>query len=94
VIGTDGTVLAESSAPLIVSETGISDRVYLPRADVRVRLERSEKVTLCPYKGTSTYWSAPGTPDVAWSYERPLPESARLAGYVSFDGDGIEISER
>ncbi len=94
VTGSDGTVLAESSAPLIVAETGISDRIYLPRADVRVPLERSDKVTLCPYKGTSTYWSAPGSADVAWSYERPLPESARLAGFVSFDGDGIEVSER
>jgi uncharacterized protein (DUF427 family) len=94
VLGPDSTVLAESSSPLIVSETGISDRIYLPRADVRVPLERSEKVTVCPYKGTSTYWSVPGTPDAAWSYETPLPESVRLAGYVSFDGDGIEISER
>jgi len=60
---------------------------------VRVELERSEKVTVCPYKGTSTYWSAPGVPDVAWSYELPLAESALIAGYVSFDGEGIEVTE-
>jgi uncharacterized protein (DUF427 family) len=94
VTGPDSALLAESSSPLIVSETGLADRVYLPRADVRVPLERSEKVTVCPYKGTSTYWSTSGADDVAWSYERPLPESVRLAGYVSFAGEGIEVSER
>jgi uncharacterized protein (DUF427 family) len=94
VIGPDSTVLAESSTPLVVSETGVVDRIYLPRADARVSLERSEKVTVCPYKGRSTYWSAAGSPDVAWSYETPLPEAARLAGYLSFDGEGIEVSER
>ncbi len=61
---------------------------------MRVPLEQSEKVTHCPYKGTTTYWSVPGVPDAAWSYDAPLPESMRLAGYVSFDGEGIEISER
>jgi uncharacterized protein (DUF427 family) len=93
VTGPGSKVLAESSSPLIVSETGIRDRLYIPRADVRVALERSEQATVCPYRGTTTYWSAPGCPDAAWSYGAPLPESVRLAGYVSFDGEGIEVSE-
>jgi uncharacterized protein (DUF427 family) len=93
VTGPDGTVLAESSAPLIVSETAFADRFYLPRSDVRVALQQSEKVTRCPYKGTTTYWSVPGVADAAWSYDAPLPESIRLAGYVSFEGEGIEITE-
>jgi uncharacterized protein (DUF427 family) len=84
-------VLAETSEPLIVSETGIVDRVYVPRSDVLVELERSERVTACPYKGYSTYWSTSDAPDIAWSYETPLPESLRLAGYVSFDGEGVEV---
>jgi uncharacterized protein (DUF427 family) len=93
VTGPDLAVLAETSAPLVLSETGIADRIYIPRADVRVDLQRSEKVTVCPYKGTSTYWSAPGAPDVAWSYEHPLAESSLIAGYLSFDGEGIEVTE-
>jgi uncharacterized protein (DUF427 family) len=28
---------------------------------------------------------------VAWSYEQPLRESAAVAGYVSFDGEGVEV---
>ena len=94
VTGPDSTIIAETSAPLIVSETGFTDRIYVPRDDVRIALEPSEKVTVCPYKGRTTYWSAAGAPDIAWSYDTPLPESVRLAGYLSFDGEGIEVSER
>jgi uncharacterized protein (DUF427 family) len=89
----DGTVLAESTAPLLVSETSMADRFYLPRADVKVALEQSAKTWTCPYKGHATYWSAPGAADVAWSYEAPLPESLALAGHVSFDGEGVEVAE-
>ena len=45
-------------------------------------LERSETTTYCPYKGTTTYWHARVgdqlLEDVAWTYDEPLPESARL----------------
>jgi uncharacterized protein (DUF427 family) len=93
VTGPDGSVLAESSAPLIVSETGLADRFYLPRADVKVALEPGTRTWTCPYKGHASYWSAPGAADVAWSYESPVAESLPLAGYVSFDGEGVEVSE-
>jgi uncharacterized protein (DUF427 family) len=93
VTGSDGSVLAESSAPVLVSETGLADRFYLPRADVLVPLEQSERTWTSPYKGHATYWSAPGAADVAWSYETPTAESQALAGLVSFDGEGIEVTE-
>lgn len=91
IVGPGETLLAETSAPLVVSETGLVDRFYVPRTDVVVPLERSERVTACPYKGYATYWSAPEAPDAAWSYDAPLDESARLAGYLSFDGEGVEV---
>jgi uncharacterized protein (DUF427 family) len=93
VTGPDGSLLAESSAPVLVSETGLADRFYLPRADVLVPLEQSERTWTSPYKGHATYWSAPGAADVAWSYETPTAESQALAGLVSFDGEGIEVTE-
>ena len=58
--GPDGSVLAESSAPLIVSETGLADRFSLPRADVKVALEPGVRTWTCPYKGHASYWSVPG----------------------------------
>ena len=49
----------------------------------------SDTTTYCPYKGTASYWSAvigaTTVADVAWSYERPLPESLPLRGLLAFD---------
>jgi uncharacterized protein (DUF427 family) len=60
-----------------------------------VVLEPSSRRTHCPYKGYASYWSArvdgEVLQDVAWSYEQPLRESAAVAGYVSFDGEGVEV---
>jgi uncharacterized protein (DUF427 family) len=93
VTGPDGTVLAESTGPLLVAETGLANRFYLPREDVAVALEPSDTPSACPYKGVASYWSAPGLTDVAWSYEEPLDGATRLAGHVSFDGEGVTVAE-
>ncbi|MGI8665062.1 MAG: DUF427 domain-containing protein, partial [Jatrophihabitans sp.] len=54
----DGLLLAESSSPVLVFETGLPTRYYLPRTEVKVaHLVPSDTVTACPYKGTtSEYW--------------------------------------
>jgi uncharacterized protein (DUF427 family) len=54
-------------------------------------LTPSEKHTVCPYKGTASYWSVNGAPDAAWSYRDPIPEAGAIEGLLSFDGDGIEV---
>ena len=52
------TVLAETSLPLLLSETGLPNRFYIPAEDVRQDLlEPSDTHTVCPYKGTASYWS-------------------------------------
>lgn len=87
-----GHVVAESSRPVMVFETGLAPRAYLPRADVRPGvLAPSDKRTICPYKGEASYWSVAGIADAAWSYETPLPEALRAAGYVSFAGEGVVV---
>ena len=93
VTGPDGTVLAESSSPLLVSETSGPDRFYFRREDVTAELLPSEATWTCPYKGHATYYSVAGAPDVAWSYDTPLPESQPLAGAISFLGDGVTVTE-
>jgi uncharacterized protein (DUF427 family) len=91
VVRANGTVIAETSRPQMLFETSLAPRVYIPKEDVKVALEPSEKQTHCPYKGHASYWSAEGLPDVAWSYEDPMTESAQVAGHVSFDGKGVEV---
>ncbi len=85
-------VVAESSRPVVVSETGLPNRYYLPVGDVRADLLMSSTTrTHCPYKGWSTYWSmADGSAaDVAWSYAEPFSDVALAAGHLCFLGDPV-----
>ncbi|MBO0611302.1 DUF427 domain-containing protein [Myceligenerans salitolerans] len=84
-----GEVVAESHRPVVLTETGLQPRFYLPRVDVRMDLlTPTDTASHCPYKGEASYWTvdAGGTQlvDVAWGYDTPLPESTRLAGLVCF----------
>jgi uncharacterized protein (DUF427 family) len=49
--------------------------------------------TRCPYKGNASHWSLrDGRADnIAWSYEDPYPEVARIAGYVAFYQDRVSL---
>jgi uncharacterized protein (DUF427 family) len=89
-------VLAETTRGHALFETGLPTRWYVPKVDLRMDLlVRSETVTHCPYKGTADHYSADldgtVTPDVAWSYPRPLPESVRIAGLVAFYDHRVEV---
>jgi uncharacterized protein (DUF427 family) len=89
----DGTVIADSTRAKILSETGLPNRHYLPRQDVHVELRPSRTSQVCPYKGSSSYWSTPTHEDVAWSYEQPLDDAARIAGHVCFtDPASVDVS--
>jgi uncharacterized protein (DUF427 family) len=93
-----GELIASSTRAQVLSETALANRLYLPREDVTAQLRGpTETTSFCPYKGTATYWTvvlADGAelPDAAWSYEAPFPESAPVAGLVSFWGDDVEVS--
>ena len=86
-------VIADTTAPLGVFETGLPARWYLPRADVATdRLVASDTVTTCPYKGVSRYWSLDGGPaDVAWSYDEPLDGASALADHVCLLHDELDV---
>ena len=92
-----GVVLAESSSPVLLFETGLPTRYYLNRTDVDFsRLVPSDTVTACPYKGTTSgYWSAQIEgrvhPDIAWSYDFPTREVLPIAGLVAFYNEKLDI---
>jgi uncharacterized protein (DUF427 family) len=93
-----GELVATTERALLLSETALGNRFYLPREDVTAPLHGPTPTsTFCPYKGTASYWTLElpdGTrlDDAAWSYEAPFPESAPVQGLVSFWGDEVEIS--
>ena len=89
----DGQVIARSERPVVVAETGLPLRFYLPREDVDAELHPSETTKACPYKGRASYWSLDGVEDVAWSYEEPLESMLAAPGHVTFDASKVEVSE-
>jgi acyl-CoA thioesterase-2 len=89
-------VLAESDAALIVKESDHRDQLYLPIDDVAwEHFAESDHHTVCPFKGEADYWSLVGgetrEDDVVWTYRRPFPEVAGLAGHVAFYTDRLEV---
>jgi uncharacterized protein (DUF427 family) len=89
VVRHDGTVLADSRSPVLLHETGLPVRYYLPREDVRLELlEPSATRTRCPWKGEASYWSARVgdtlLEDVVWSYEQPIDDVPEIKGLLCF----------
>jgi uncharacterized protein (DUF427 family) len=93
----EGVVLAESSSPVLVFETGLPTRYYLSRTEVRfAHLEPTATVTACPYKGrTSGYWSVrvgeTVHPDLAWAYDFPTGPLLPIAGLIAFYNEKVDI---
>lgn len=93
----NGTVLAESDHPVLLFETGLPTRYYLPSEDVRLDLLTPIDLrTSCPYKGSvSDYWdvTVDGTTrrQVAWRYAETLPEAAPIAGMVAFLNEKVDV---
>ena len=88
----DGRLLAESSRPMLLFETLLPVRFYLPREDVAVRLEPSDTVTYCAYKGRASYYSVPDGPrDVAWTYHEPLHDAEPVRDRICFFDEHLDV---
>ncbi|WP_111765753.1 DUF427 domain-containing protein [Nakamurella deserti] len=89
-----GRLLAESGRPVALFETGLPVRYYLPREDLRMDLlHPSPTRTTCAYKGVAGYVSAdlPGGDDIAWTYEDPLDDAARVRQLWAFWSERVEL---
>jgi uncharacterized protein (DUF427 family) len=95
-VSLDGVELADSRRPVLLFETHLPTRFYLPREDVRLEaLEPTSNRSRCPYKGVADeYWSVrgrPGAANIAWSYSAPLPAVAKVAGRVAFYNEVVDM---
>jgi uncharacterized protein (DUF427 family) len=91
-VESEGRLLAESSRPLLLFETFLPVRVYLPRADIVIDLEPTDTVSYCAYKGRASYFSVPdGPPDVAWTYHQPLREAEPIIDRIAFFNERVDI---
>lgn len=88
----NGELLAESTRPVLLFETGLPTRYYLPREDVVAPIEDSERHTICPYKGVASYYTVGGNKDIAWYYPDPVPGVEAIKGLVAFWDERTSVS--
>ncbi|HVS48579.1 MAG TPA: DUF427 domain-containing protein [Candidatus Dormibacteraeota bacterium] len=91
-----GETVAFTRRARFLFETGLPVRYYIPKVDVMIdQLQPSQTKTACAYKGpTGRYWQATAADgticDIAWCYEAPAHEVARIAGMVAFFNERVE----
>lgn len=95
VVAAGGQVLADSSRPVLLYETSLPTRYYLPPQDVRMDLlVPSDTRSTCAYKGRAQYWSVGGespVADVAWYYREPLHPAVPVAGLICFFTEHLDL---
>ena len=86
-------VVAETSRPVLLIETGAPPRWYIPPGDVAwARLDPVPARTTCQYKGEASYFRVRGSDVELWTYRHPDPEAAAIAGHLAAAGQpGVQI---
>lgn len=92
VVHSGDQVIADSTRPLALYESGFAPRWYVPRADVdESALIPAEGQTFCPYKGLCSYYDIAGAHWAAWSYQDAWTEVRRISGMISFEPDQMAV---
>jgi uncharacterized protein (DUF427 family) len=85
------TVIAESTDTVVVEGNH-----YFPREAVTAELIDSDTHTVCPWKGTASYYSVKVGDDVvadaAWYYTEPKDAAAEIKDRLAF-WHGVEVSD-
>ena len=96
VISLDGTTLADTDDALVLLETHLPPRYYLPPGAVNLSdLTPSDTRSTCAYKGHASYLSttdgrAAGR-DIAWTYPEPLDDALRVRDRIAFWNERTDI---
>ena len=92
-----GRTIGDSKGALELREANYPPVVYVPRADMDMSaLERTARVTTCPYKGEANYFSiADGKArddNAVWTYELPIAGVGEIGSHLAFYPDKVEIT--
>ncbi len=87
----NGAVIAESDDTVVVEGNH-----YFPASSVKTDLlQRSDTHTVCPWKGTASYYTlvvdGRENADAAWYYPEPKEAAAQIKDHVAF-WRGVEVS--
>ena len=91
-----GETIADTTNAIMLLETGLPVRYYIPRQDVHMDLlKESDRSIGSPYKGMAKFYNAEVNGKTvelaAWSYDNPVPESAKIAGHICFPQGKVEL---
>jgi len=85
-------VVADTTRPVVLYESGFAPRWYVPREDIDpTALTPIDAQTFCPYKGLASYYDIGEHHGAAWYYPQAWPEVARVRDLVSFEPDKIDV---
>jgi uncharacterized protein (DUF427 family) len=90
-----GQTAADTHRPVLLFETGLPIRYYIPKLDVRMDLLlSSDTVTRCPYKGEASYYTVQAGEkqyvDLVWYYRYPLPEVGKIENLLCFYNERVD----
>jgi uncharacterized protein (DUF427 family) len=86
-------VIADTTSPVVLYESGFAPRWYVPREDVVAEtMAPSDLQTFCPYKGVAAYYDIAGARNAAWSYRAPFDDMAAIGDLISFEPDRVEVT--
>jgi uncharacterized protein (DUF427 family) len=88
----DGVVIADTRDAISLEEGEYPAVYYIPRKDVKMdRLVRSKHQTVCPFKGTASYYSLKnGAENAVWTYETPYDEVSVIKERLAFYPDKVD----
>jgi uncharacterized protein (DUF427 family) len=98
VVKVSGHVIADSNSALRLQEASYPAVLYVPRADVDMsKLQRTEHMTYCPYKGDCSYYSIASGGDKAvnavWTYEHPFAAVSSIKEHLAFYASRVDSIE-
>ncbi len=99
IVRAGGAVLGESSRAFELVEGDYPSVIYFPREDIGMAfLEATDHKTTCPFKGEASYFSIMSKSktyeNAVWSYEAPIDDVAKIAGYLAFQiQEGVAIEQ-
>jgi uncharacterized protein (DUF427 family) len=85
-------IIADTTRPLVLYESGFAPRWYVPRADIdESALTPVKHQTFCPYKGLCSYYTIADARLAARSYPDAYPEVRRISNLASFEPDIVSV---
>lgn len=88
----NGKTIARSENTIVVE----NNHYFPPDSVNREFLKENNQTTVCPWKGTASYYDiivhGRINPSAAWYYPKPSQAANKIAGYIAF-WKGVEIGK-